>query len=116
MNRSLQSSINFKSPEEVCSSDSIDYSTLRIFGCSIYAHVNDGKLAPRVIKYMFLGYASESKGYHLWCLSSKKFIQSRDVLCNESAMCSPGKESTVSATSACNPHDTNDKVQLEVPT
>jgi len=40
----------------------------------MFAHVNDGKLAPRAVKCMFLGYASESKGYRMWCPDSKKVI------------------------------------------
>ena len=96
VNCSLCSSIDFKSPEEVWSGNPIECSILRIFGCHACAHVNDGKLAPRAIKCMFLGYASEFKGYCLWCPSSKKVIQSQDVTFNASAMFSPRKESTVS--------------------
>ena len=65
---------------------------------------------------MFLGYTSESKGYHLWCPSSKKVIQSQDVTFNVSTMFSPRKQSTVWSTSASDICDTNDKVELEVPT
>ena len=61
VNRSPHTSLNFKVGEEIWSSNSVDYSNLRIFGCPAYAHVSDGKLAPRAIKCIFLGYASESK-------------------------------------------------------
>ena len=77
VNRSPHSSVDFKISEEVWLGNPVDYSILRIFGCPTYAHVNDGKLAPRAIKCIFLGYASESKRYHLWCPGSKKVIQSR---------------------------------------
>ena len=67
-------SIDFQILEEVWSGTPVDCSILRIFGCPVFAHVNDGKLAPRAVKFMFLGYASEHKGYRMWCLDSKKVI------------------------------------------
>jgi len=67
----------------------------------VFAHMNDGKLAPRAIKYMFLGYAYESKGYRMWCPDSKKVIQSRDVTFNENTMLSSGKKSFVSSIGTC---------------
>ena len=62
MNRSPHSSVDFKILEEVWLDDPINNSILRIFGFVAYAYVNDGKLAPRVIKCVFLSYASESNG------------------------------------------------------
>jgi len=74
VNRSPHTSIDFHIPKEVSSGNPIDYSMLRIFGCPVFAYVNDGKLAPRAIKCTFLGYASESGGYQMWCPDSKKAI------------------------------------------
>jgi len=91
VNRSPHASINFKNSEEVWLGNPVEYSILWVVGCSAYAHVNNGKLAPRAVKCMFLGYASESKGYRLWCPDSKKVIQSRDINFNETVMFSPGK-------------------------
>jgi len=62
MNWSPHSSIDFKIPKEVSSRNPIDYSVLRVFGCTVFAHVNNGKLAPRATKCMFIGYAYESEG------------------------------------------------------
>jgi len=107
VNRSPHSSIDFKIPEEVWSGNPIDYSVLKVFGCPAYVHVNDGKLAPRALECMFLGYGSESKGYRLWCPTSKKLIQSRNVKFNESAMFSPGNEPDIDA-------GNQDKVEFEV--
>ena len=89
---------------------------MRIFECPAYAHVNDGKLAPRGIKCMFLVYAFESKGYCLWYLDFKKVIQIRGVTFNESTMFSTRKESIVFFTSTGDHHDTSDKMELEFPT
>ena len=116
INRSPHSSLNFKIPEEIWSGNPVDYSNLRIFGCPAYAHVNDGKLAPRAIKCIFLGYASESKGYRLWCSDpkSRKLILSRDVTFNEDALLSSGKQSSMSSSSTNNLQGTSEKVELEL--
>jgi len=76
--------------------------------------VNDGKLAPRPVQCMFLGYASEFKGYRMWCPDSKKVIQSRDVTFHENAMLSLGKKSVVSSTGSGNQEDANRKVEIQV--
>ena len=81
MNRSSHTSIDLQISKEVWSGNRVDYSMLRIFGCPMFVHVNDRKLAQRAVKSMFLGYAFESKGYRLWCLCSKKVIQSHNLGC-----------------------------------
>ena len=93
VNRSPHLALDFKVPEEIWSGNPVDYSNLRIFGCPAYAYINNGKLAPRAIECIFLGYASKSKGYRLWCSESKsqKLILSRDVIFNEDALLSSGK-------------------------
>jgi len=100
VNHSPHTSIDFQIPEEVWSGIPVDYSSLRIFRCSVYAHVNNEKLAPRAVKCMFPRYVSESKGYRMWCPKSKKVIQSRDVAFNETTMLSSGEDSVVSSTGA----------------
>ena len=58
-NRSPSSAINFKIPEEVWSGRSIDYSSLKIFGCPAYVHVQSGehsKLNSKSRKYVFLDF------------------------------------------------------------
>ena len=82
----------------------------------MFAHVNNVKLAPRAVKCMFLGYASESKGYRMWCPESKNVIQSRDVTFNETAMLSPGDESVVSSTGASDQEDISVEVEMETVT
>ncbi|WVZ89176.1 hypothetical protein U9M48_035612 [Paspalum notatum var. saurae] len=45
-----------KTPIEVWSGSLTDYSQLRVFCCTAYAHVDNGKFEPRAIKCIFLGY------------------------------------------------------------
>lgn len=58
---------------------------MRIFGCAAYAHTRDGKLDPRSLKCVFLGYQEGTKGYRLWEKDAQgvKIIVSRDVIFNE---------------------------------
>ena len=57
------------------------YSNMRIFGCLAYAYQNKGKLEPRAVKCVFLGYPEGTKGYRFWMKESKgyKVIVSIDV-------------------------------------
>ena len=80
----------------------------------MFAHVNDGKLDLRAVKCMFLGYASESKRYRMWCSNSKKVIQSRDITFNKNAMLSSRKESVVSSAGTGDQEDANRKVEIQV--
>ena len=75
-----------RSPQEVWSGNPADYSDLKIFGCPTYAHVDNGKLEPRSIKCVFLGYKVGVKGYKLWCPENRKVVISRDVVFDETAM------------------------------
>jgi len=102
--------------QEVWSSNPVDYSKLRIFGCLVFAHVNNRKLTPKAVKYMFLGYVSKSKGYRWWCCDSKNVIPSRDVTFNENAMLSFEKESIASSTGTSDQEDASRRVGIEVET
>nr|GFA34233.1 zinc finger, CCHC-type [Tanacetum cinerariifolium] len=57
-------------------------------GCVAYSNVNQGKLKPRAIKCIFLGYPNSVKGYRLWWLVDvkPKIIISMDVVFNVSLM------------------------------
>ncbi|KAG8473109.1 hypothetical protein CXB51_035075 [Gossypium anomalum] len=78
--------IEEKTPQEVWSGNPANYSDLKIFGCPVYAHVDNGKLEPRSIKCVFLGYKASVKGYKLWCPQNRKVVISRDVVFDETAM------------------------------
>ncbi len=86
INRSPNIAIDKKTPIEVWSGSPADYSELRVFGCPAYAHVDNGKLEPRAIKCIFLGYKSGVKGYKLWNPATQKVVISRNIVFNESAM------------------------------
>nr|CAD40363.2 OSJNBa0093P23.9 [Oryza sativa Japonica Group] len=86
INRSPSYAIDKKTPIKVWSGFPANYSDLRVFGCTAYAHVDNGKLEPRAIKCIFLGYSSGVKGYKLWCPETKKVVISRNVVFHESVM------------------------------
>jgi len=54
INRFLSIPLNKKNPIEIWSGIPADYSQLRVFGCTVYAHVDNEKLEPRDIKCLFL--------------------------------------------------------------
>nr|GEW16673.1 retrovirus-related Pol polyprotein from transposon TNT 1-94 [Tanacetum cinerariifolium] len=58
---------------------------LRIFGCGAYSHVKQGKVKPRAVKCVLLGYPEGVKGYRLYRLDdeSLKIFTSRNVVFNE---------------------------------
>nr|GEW45641.1 retrovirus-related Pol polyprotein from transposon TNT 1-94 [Tanacetum cinerariifolium] len=56
INRSPSIAIEKKTPMEMGLGDSSDYEMLRIFGCVSYPYNKQGKLEPRAIKYVLLGY------------------------------------------------------------
>jgi hypothetical protein len=75
-----------KTPIEVWSGSPADYSQLRAFGCTAYAHVDNDKLEPRAAKCIFLVYQPGVKGYKLWNPQTRKVVLSRNVIFNESTM------------------------------
>ena len=89
INRSPSSAIDFKIPEEVWSGRPIDYSSLKIFGCPTYVHMQNGersKLDLKSRKCVFLGFEKSVKDYRLWDPISKKTVTSRDVIFDETFM------------------------------
>ena len=66
INRSPSIAIDKKIPIEIWSGSPADYLQLRVFSCTAYAHVDNGKLEPRAVKCIFFGYKSGVKGYKLW--------------------------------------------------
>ena len=109
VNRSPHTALNFKSPQEVWYNSPVDYSNLRVFGCSTYIHVSEGKLELRARKCIFMGYGLGVKGYRVWCEKSKRIITSRDVVFDENALVAPIVENTLTNTTG-----TSDDILVEV--
>ncbi|GJU47298.1 retrovirus-related pol polyprotein from transposon TNT 1-94 [Tanacetum coccineum] len=88
INRSPSTALEKNTPMDLWSRHLANYEMLRIFGCDAYAHVNQGKLKPRVIKCIFMGYPDGMNGYKLWMLDNvkPKIIISRDMTFNECLM------------------------------
>ncbi|KAL4031342.1 hypothetical protein IC575_009619 [Cucumis melo] len=88
INRSPSTALNLKTRQEVWTGKAPSLEHLRVFGCTAYAHVKDGKLNKRALKCMFIGYPQGVKGYKLWCIEKgmNKCIISRDVIFNETEM------------------------------
>jgi transposase InsO family protein len=86
INMSPSTTTEKKTPMEVWSGSPSDYSQLKVFCCTTYAHVNNSKLEHRAAKCVILGYSSGVKGYKLWNPKIKKSMLSRSVVFNESEM------------------------------
>ncbi|GJS04380.1 retrovirus-related pol polyprotein from transposon TNT 1-94, partial [Tanacetum coccineum] len=88
INRSPSTTIEKKTPIKMWSGHPSDYGILRIFGCVVYPHDKQGKLEPRVIKCVLLGYSEGVKGYRLYRLDdeSPKIVTNRNVVFNESVI------------------------------
>lgn len=58
-----------------------DYSNLKVFGCTFYYHVNEGKLDPRAKKRVSMGYGYGVKGYYRnWSPLEEIVILSRNLV------------------------------------
>nr|GEY32997.1 Gag-Pol polyprotein [Tanacetum cinerariifolium] len=81
INRSLSREIEKKTLIEMWSGHPSDYGMLRIFGCVAYPHDKQGKLEPRAVKCVLLGYPEGVKGYKLYRLDDESFkiVTSRNV-------------------------------------
>ncbi|CAL2238507.1 unnamed protein product [Prunus armeniaca] len=89
INRSPSTVLGFKSAKEVWSEKPVDYSKLRVFGCSAYAHIPSderSKLKPKSTHCIFLGFEKGVKGFKLWDINNRKKVVSRDVVFDETTM------------------------------
>ncbi|KAK4407356.1 hypothetical protein Sango_0316600 [Sesamum angolense] len=76
-------------PIEAWSSKKPSAKHLRVFGSICYVHIpteKRHKLEEKTEKGIFLGYSTQSKGYRIYNLKTKKLIISRDVEFDEDAM------------------------------
>ncbi|GKC15501.1 retrotransposon protein, putative, ty1-copia subclass [Tanacetum coccineum] len=111
INRSPSTTIEKKTPVDMWSRHPSDYGMLRTFGCVAYSHVKQGKLEPRAVKCVLLGYLKGVKGYRLYRLDNKspKTATSRNVVFNESVM----YKDTLKDSSACTDKSV-EELQVEV--
>jgi hypothetical protein len=85
-NRLITNANDRYSPFELWTGKRPDLSHLRVFGCRAYAHVPDQKRTkfdPKATSCIFLGYASNQKGYLLQEETTQKLLTSRDVSFDE---------------------------------
>ena len=116
INRSPSRAIEKKTPYELWSGKPADYTHLKPFGCPAYARVDNGKLEPRAIKCIFLGYNPGVKGYKLWSSDLKKVIISRDVTFDESAMIQPVADYPKSTDASSEASTEQAQMEVEFPT
>lgn len=92
INRSPSSAIDHNVPEELWLNRKPGYKHLRRFGSVAYVHQDQGKLKPRALKGIFLGYPTGTKGYKIWLLEEEKCVISRNVIFQEEVVYKDIKE------------------------
>jgi hypothetical protein len=72
-------------PEELWTGTKPEIDHLHVFGCDAYALIKDHhpKFHPKAEKCILVGYAENSKAYHLWNNKKQRIIVSYDVKFNE---------------------------------
>ena len=88
INRSPTKALSGKTPFEAWFGKKPNVKHLRVFGCAAYPHVprnERGKLYPKAKCCIFLGYATQRKGYRLYDTKTSCIILSRNVVFNESS-------------------------------
>ncbi|KAL5804478.1 hypothetical protein ACOSQ3_031278 [Xanthoceras sorbifolium] len=86
INRMPSSALSFQTPlqslSHYCDINSALHILPRVFGCVVYVHVHAphrGKLDPRAVKCVFIGYSSSQKGYKCYHPPSRRVFVSQDV-------------------------------------
>lgn len=82
-NRTVSTSLNYKTPYEIWTGRKPDISHLRVFGSTIMVHVPKQKRLKwdkKCEKCILVGYSNEVKGYRIYNPKSNDIITSRDVV------------------------------------
>ena len=98
LNRCPTKAVQNKTPIEAWSGRKPSAKHLRVFGSICYVHipaVKRHKLEEKTEKGIFLGYSTESKGYRIYNLKTKKLVVSRDVEFDEKASWDWDKEEII---------------------
>jgi transposase InsO family protein len=88
LNRCPTRAVQDKTPIEIWCGKKPSAKHLRVFGSICYIHVpkqKRHKLEDKTTKGIFLGYSTQSKGYRIYNLQTKKLDVSRDVEVDENA-------------------------------
>ncbi|PKU79659.1 Retrovirus-related Pol polyprotein from transposon TNT 1-94 [Dendrobium catenatum] len=91
INRLPSTALGLKSPMETLSSFYPEFRTHhniapKVFGCTAYVHIHSherGKLDPRALKCIFVGYSATQKGYKCYHPPTRKTFVSIDVTFDE---------------------------------
>jgi len=81
--------IDFQILENIWRGESVDYSTLRIFGCPMYSLVDSqkrNKLESKSKKCIFIGFTKGVKGLRLWDPKKRSAFTCRDMVFDEELM------------------------------
>jgi hypothetical protein len=86
INRMPSRMLNSKTPIECLTGENSYIVPPKVFGCVCF--VKDympsiGKLDPRALKCVFVGYSGKQKGYKCWCPAEKRMFVSMDVAFKE---------------------------------
>ncbi|CAA7038048.1 unnamed protein product [Microthlaspi erraticum] len=83
INRTPSSANDANIPEQLWLNKEPGYLHLRRSGSVVYVHIDQGKLKPRALKGVFIGYPQGVKGYKVWLLEDKKCVVSRNAVFTE---------------------------------
>ncbi|CAM8973909.1 unnamed protein product [Rhodiola kirilowii] len=78
--------LSWNTPHKVLYGHSPSYSSLRVFGCACFPHIESrpsNKLTTQSVECVFIGYSPQHKGYRCLNLKSGQVIISRHVLFDE---------------------------------
>jgi hypothetical protein len=87
INRMPSRILDWKSPCEMLKDDNGEIIPLKVFGCVCFVRDNRptvGKLDPRAVKCVFLGYSATQKEYVCWSPGERQLLVSLDVTFHES--------------------------------
>ena len=86
VNRMPSRVLNYKTPIECLSGANSFIVPPKVFGCTCFVHDyrnSVGKLDPRAVRCIFVGYSPTQKGYRCWCPTERRFNVSMDVTFRE---------------------------------
>jgi hypothetical protein len=87
INRTPSRLLGWKTPSDILRGVNEFIVPPKVFGCTCFVtdhkpHI--GKLDPRAVKCIFVGYTSSQKGYKCWCPTEHRIFVSMDVTFRES--------------------------------